>query len=66
MRTALLAVVLSRARPRPSSTRSEKADEALNRRDTSSLGDDKIIAGLKQALQKRRLSTVEEPRFSAA
>jgi len=29
----------------------KKADEALNKRDTSSLSDDKIVAGLKQALQ---------------
>src|SRR5215470_9060899 len=29
----------------------KKADEALNQRDTSGLSDDKIIAGLKQALQ---------------
>ena len=35
----------------------KKADDALNHRDISSLSDDKIIAGLKQALELRWATT---------
>lgn len=53
MRFVILALVLSI--PCPAQTQLgdilKKADEALNQRSTSSLSNDKIIAGLKQALQ---------------
>lgn len=53
MRTALLAVVLSVscAAHAQLDDMLKKADTALNHRDTSNLSDDKIVAGLKQALQ---------------
>ncbi len=53
MRTALLAVVLSLCCPAQAQLDEvlKKADEALNRRDTSGLSEEKIVAGLKQALQ---------------
>jgi hypothetical protein len=53
MRTILLALILSLGCSAQAQLDQilKKADEALNQRDTSGLSNDKIIAGLKQALQ---------------
>lgn len=53
MRTLLLALILSLGCSAQAQLDQilKKADETLNRRDTSGLSNDKIIAGLKQALQ---------------
>jgi hypothetical protein len=53
MRTILLALILSLGCSAQAQLDQilKKADEALNQRDTSGLSNDKIVAGLKQALQ---------------
>jgi uncharacterized protein DUF4197 len=53
MRTALIAIVFSLCCTAPAQLDEvmKKADESLNRRDTSGLSNDKIVAGLKEALQ---------------
>ncbi len=53
MRVALLVLILCLSGPAPAQLGDilKKADEALNQRSTAGLGNDKIIAGLKEALQ---------------
>jgi hypothetical protein len=53
MRVALLVLILCLSGPAPAQLGDilKRADEALNQRSTAGLGNDKIIAGLKEALQ---------------